>query len=75
MFLDADLPPWVPIPPLAEVQVALEQAVAEITDLSGYELKRIMRTGDSGDNRQPELGAARLFGAGGAVLAVTRHRA
>ncbi|MFN3169238.1 MAG: AMP nucleosidase [Hyphomicrobiales bacterium] len=55
--LDADLPPWVPIPPLAEVQVALEQAVAEITDLSGYELKRIMRTGTVAtiDNRNWEL--------------------
>lgn len=55
--LDADLPPWVPIPPLAEVQVALEQAVAEITTLSGYELKRIMRTGTVAtiDNRNWEL--------------------
>ncbi|MBV6656666.1 MAG: AMP nucleosidase [Devosiaceae bacterium] len=55
--LDADLPPWVPIPPLAEVQVALEQAVAEVTDLSGYDLKRIMRTGTVAtiDNRNWEL--------------------
>ncbi|MEM6383585.1 MAG: AMP nucleosidase [Pseudomonadota bacterium] len=55
--LDADLPPWVPIPPLAEVQVALEQAVAEITNLSGYDLKRIMRTGTVAtiDNRNWEL--------------------
>jgi len=43
--LDADLPTWVPIPPLAEVQVALEEAVAEVTGLEGYELKSIMRTG------------------------------
>ncbi len=55
--LDADLPTWVPIPPLAEVQVALEEAVAEITGLSGYELKRIMRTGTVAtiDNRNWEL--------------------
>ncbi len=55
--LNADLPPWVPIPPLAEVQVALEQAVAEVTGLQGYELKRIMRTGTvaSIDNRNWEL--------------------
>ena len=55
--LDADLPPWVPIPPLAEVQVALEQAVEEVTTLSGYELKRIMRTGTVAtiDNRNWEL--------------------
>ncbi|MBC8128832.1 MAG: AMP nucleosidase [Rhizobiaceae bacterium] len=55
--LDADLPVWVPIPPLAEVQVALEEAVAEITGLSGYELKKIMRTGTVAtiDNRNWEL--------------------
>ena len=55
--LDADLPTWVPIPPLAEVQVAIEEAVAEVTGLSGYELKRIMRTGTVAtiDNRNWEL--------------------
>ena len=55
--LDDDLPVWVPIPPLAEIQVALEQAVAEVTELQGYELKRIMRTGTvaSVDNRNWEL--------------------
>jgi AMP nucleosidase len=55
--LDEDLPLWVPIPPLAEVQVALEAAVAEITQLKGYELKRVMRTGTvaSTDNRNWEL--------------------
>lgn len=55
--LDDDLPVWVPIPPLAEVQVALERAVAEVTELDGYELKRIMRTGTvaSVDNRNWEL--------------------
>jgi AMP nucleosidase len=55
--LDEDLPLWVPIPPLAEVQTAIEQAVAEITQLKGYELKKIMRTGTvaSTDNRNWEL--------------------
>ena len=55
--LDEDLPLWVPIPPLAEVQLALEQAVADVTRLSGYELKKIMRTGTvaSTDNRNWEL--------------------
>ncbi|HLR12145.1 MAG TPA: AMP nucleosidase [Burkholderiaceae bacterium] len=43
--LDDDLPPWVPVPPLAEIQVALEHAVADVAGLSGWELKRIMRTG------------------------------
>jgi AMP nucleosidase len=55
--LDEDLPLWVPIPALAEVQVALEQAVAEVTQVQGYELKRVMRTGTvaSTDNRNWEL--------------------
>ena len=55
--LDEDLPLWVPIPALAEIQVALESAVAEVTRLEGYELKRILRTGTvaSTDNRNWEL--------------------
>ena len=55
--LDDDLPVWVPIPALAEVQVALQDAVAEVTELEGYELKRIMRTGTvaTHDNRNWEL--------------------
>jgi AMP nucleosidase len=55
--LDADLPLWVPVPPLAEVQVALEGAVGQITGLTGYELKRVMRTGTVAtiDNRNWEL--------------------
>ena len=55
--LDEELPLWVPIPPLAEVQVAIEQAVAEITRLAGIDLKRVMRTGTvaSTDNRNWEL--------------------
>ena len=55
--LDEDLPLWVPVPALAEVQRALEQAVAEVTQLSGYELKSILRTGTvvSTDNRNWEL--------------------
>ncbi|WOI55398.1 AMP nucleosidase [Palleronia sp. LCG004] len=55
--LDDDLPVWVPIPPLAEVQIALAQAVEEVTELEGYELKRIMRTGTVAtiDNRNWEL--------------------
>ena len=55
--LDEELPTWVPIPALAEMQVALEQAVGEVTGLNGFELKRIMRTGTvaSVDNRNWEL--------------------
>ncbi|MEM8581702.1 MAG: AMP nucleosidase [Pseudomonadota bacterium] len=55
--LDDDLPVWVPIPALAEIQIALEQAVEEVSALSGYDLKRIMRTGTVAtiDNRNWEL--------------------
>lgn len=55
--LDEELPLWVPIPALAEIQVALESAVSEVTRLKGPELKRIMRTGTvaSTDNRNWEL--------------------
>ena len=55
--LDDDLPVWVPIPALAEIQIALEDAVEQVTQLEGYELKRIMRTGTVAtiDNRNWEL--------------------
>ncbi len=55
--LDDDLPVWVPIPALAEMQIALETAVAHVTELEGYDLKRIMRTGTVAtiDNRNWEL--------------------
>ena len=71
--LDEELPLWVPIPALAEVQVALEQAVAEVTQLQGYELKRILRTGTvaSTDNRNwellPNFGPERRFSQSRAV--------
>ncbi len=55
--LDQDLPLWVPIPALAEIQVALAAAVSDITQTTGLDLKRIMRTGTvaSTDNRNWEL--------------------
>ncbi len=55
--LDEELPLWVPIPALAEIQLALEHAVKDITQVEGAELKRIMRTGTvaSTDNRNWEL--------------------
>ena len=55
--LDEELPLWVPIPSLAEVQQTLEKAVADVTKLSGFDLKRILRTGTvaSTDNRNWEL--------------------
>jgi AMP nucleosidase len=55
--LDEELPLWVPIPALAEVQLALEQAVADVTQIPGAALKSILRTGTvaSTDNRNWEL--------------------
>lgn len=70
--LDEELPLWVPIPALAEIQVALEQAVEEVTGLADYELKRIMRTGTvaSVDNRNWELG-----GPAGIIRRLSQSRA
>ena len=55
--LDEDLPLWVPIPALAEIQQALQQAVADVSQVPEADLKRIMRTGTvaSTDNRNWEL--------------------
>ncbi|MFA5592330.1 MAG: AMP nucleosidase [Micavibrio sp.] len=52
-----DLHPSIPIPALAEIQVSLEQAVAEVTGFKGYDLKKIMRTGTVAtvDDRNWEL--------------------
>jgi AMP nucleosidase len=57
--LDEELPLWVPIPALSEIQLALEQAVADVTCMGRDELKRIMRTGTvaSTDNRNWETAA------------------
>lgn len=43
--LDKCLPPDIPVPALAEIQQALEAAVAQVTGNEGYDLKKIMRTG------------------------------
>ncbi len=55
--LDDDLPVWVPVPALAEIQIALQEAVAEVAHVEGFELKSIMRTGTVAtvDNRNWEL--------------------
>ncbi len=62
--LDEDLPPWVPIPPIAEVQVALQEATTQVTGLRDAELKTRLRTGTvmTTDNRNWELRYAALFG-------------
>jgi AMP nucleosidase len=61
--LDEDLPLAVPIPAIAEVQVALQEAVANITGLRGLEMKTRMRTGTvfTTDNRNWELRSRELF--------------
>ena len=61
--LDRDLPVWVPVPPIAEVQVALTQAVTEITGLKGRDAKTRMRTGTvaTTDDRNWELHYDELF--------------
>ena len=55
--LDQDLPTWAPVPPIAEIQVALQEAVASVTGLRGGELKTRLRTGTvaTTDNRNWEL--------------------
>jgi AMP nucleosidase len=52
-----DLNPSIPVPPLAEIQLALEKAVSMVTGYQGYDLKKIMRTGTVAtiDDRNWEL--------------------
>jgi AMP nucleosidase len=61
--LDQDLPLWAPVPPIAEIQVALQEAVIEVTGLRGREMKTRMRTGTvaSTDNRNWELRYDELY--------------
>jgi AMP nucleosidase len=61
--LDQDLPVWVPVPPIAEIQVALQEAVARVTGFHGRDLKIRMRTGTvaSTDNRNWELRYDELY--------------
>jgi AMP nucleosidase len=56
-ILDSVLPPEIPIPALAEVQVALQQAAAKVTGESGEALKARLRTGTvlTHDDRNWEL--------------------
>lgn len=61
--LDQDLPLFVTVPPIAEIQVALQEAVVNVTGLSGREIKTRMRTGTvaSTDNRNWELRYDELY--------------
>jgi AMP nucleosidase len=61
--LDRDIPQFVPIPAIAEIQVALQEAVEKITGLTGIDLKTRMRTGTiyTTDNRNWELRYGELY--------------
>jgi len=61
--LDQDLPLWIPVPAIAEVQVALQQAVANISHQNDLELKESTRTGTvlTTDNRNWELRSRELY--------------
>lgn len=56
-ILDSLVPPDVPIPALAEVQVALQEAAAQVTGQSANALKQRLRTGTvvTNDDRNWEL--------------------
>jgi len=55
--LDSMLPPDIPVPPIAEVQVALQEAAAKVTGECGETLKKRLRTGTvaTTDDRNWEL--------------------
>lgn len=61
--LDKDLPPWIPLPPIAEIQVALQKAVQNILKVDCHDLKDRMRTGTivTTDNRNWELRSRELY--------------
>jgi AMP nucleosidase len=61
--LDRDLPPDVSLPAIAEVQMALQAAVEQVTGLTGGDMKTRMRTGTvfTTDDRNWELRYAGLF--------------
>lgn len=55
--LDTVLPPEIPIPPIAEVQIALAEAAEKVSGVQGANLKQRMRTGTvvTTDDRNWEL--------------------
>lgn len=61
--LDQDLPLWIPVPALAEIQVALQTAVLNVTHESSEEVKSRMRTGTvlTTDNRNWELQSREFY--------------
>jgi AMP nucleosidase len=61
--LDDDLPKWVPVPPIAEIQQALQQSILHIFGKGECELKSAIRTGTvhTTDNRNWELQSKALY--------------
>jgi AMP nucleosidase len=61
--LDGDLPTWVPVPPIAEIQQAFQQAVLHVVDKPEGDLKSSIRTGTvlTTDNRNWELQSEQLY--------------
>ncbi len=61
-ILDEVLPPAIPLPTIAEVQIALTQAISEVMDLTGQEMKQHVRTGTvvTTDDRNWEMRYASL---------------
>ena len=62
-ILERDLPAWVPLPPIAEVQVALLEAISKVTGLKGSDLRTRVRTGTvaTTNNRNWELRYQEFF--------------
>jgi AMP nucleosidase len=60
--LDDVLPPDIPLPTIAEVQIALTEAISDVMELSGREMKRHVRTGTvvTTDDRNWEMRYADL---------------
>lgn len=61
--LDSDLPIWVPVPPIAEIQQAFQQAVLHVAGRTESDLKSAIRTGTvlTTDNRNWELQSEQLY--------------
>lgn len=62
-ILDDDLPLWVPVPAIAEIQIALQEAVGVLTGLKDLDAKRRMRTGTvfTTGNRNWELRSDEIY--------------
>ncbi len=67
-ILDSLVPPEVPIPALAEVQVALQDAAAIVTGEQGDRLEGAVEDGHGRHQRRSELGAALTRRSGGGSI-------